>query len=216
MRKGIASLLRLFNKHLGLNLWAIQTRPLDPNFRVSADMAAKYSFKRLSIEEALEAALEPDLQISESFVRQAFAKGDTCDATFEGTRLVAYAWRTTRRAVVNQDLSLQLHGTGFRYGYKIFVSPQYRGLRISYSNARYHDPLYVHAGINKDIGYIDLHNTLSLKNAYRDPNRTCIGFAGYLKCGPHYLTFRTARVRPHLSFERAHPAPAVSQTFGAR
>lgn len=215
MLKGVARIFRLLNRRLGLNLWAIQTRPLHAEFQASSAMTEKFSFRRLSFEDALKAASDPNLQMSEAFVREAFAKGDICEATFDGTQLVAYGWRTTSRAIVTRDLWLQLTGTGLRYGYKIFVLPQYRGLRISYSNARYHDPLYVEAGIDTDIGYIDLHNTSSLKNAYRDPNRTCIGFAGYLKCGRHYLTFRTAAVKPHLSFERTHPGPFVSQTSGS-
>ena len=205
-----AGILRQVEKRLGLHIWAIQTRPLYSDFQLPAAHKERFTFKRLSMSDALTASCDPNLHMSADFARQAIARGDICEGAFEGSNLVAYCWRTTTHACVTSDLWLRLHGRGIRYGYKAFVLPEYRGIRLSGSNARFHDHLFIKDGINDDVGYIALHNLASIKNAYRDPNRNFIGLAGFLKFGGRYFTFRTPKVRTLLSIEIHRSAEAES------
>ena len=201
-----AKLWRAAQRYFGLHVWVIQSRPLVENFKMPADHAARFEFKRLSLEDALTACEDESLGMDPEFVRDAFARGDICQGTFENGKLVTYCWRTTDRAPVAEGLWLRIHGQGIRYGHKSFVLPAYRGIRLSHSNARFYDHPFISNGIRTDIGYVDLHNLASLRNTYRDPDRKTIGYAGYLSLADRYRTWRSRKVRQYLSFEeRAEP-----------
>ncbi len=200
VRTAVSGILRRLVPYF--EIWSVQTRPMYPDFRVPAEHAERFEFKRLSREDALAASRKPDLLISEAFVEEAFARGDFCEGTFDGADLVAYTWRTTSHAPVIDDLWLRLHGDGVRYGYKSLVLPDYRGMRLNTSNARVHDHLWAQAGVNTDIGYVAQQNMASMKSTYRDPERAYVGFAGYVKGGRRFFTFRSRGVREYLSFEQ--------------
>ena len=188
-------------QYLGMHVWVVQTRPLVQHFELPADHAARFEFKPLTLEDALIACEDETLGIATEFVHDAFARGDICQGAFEKGRLVAYCWRTTVRAPVTERLWLRIHAADTRYGYKSFVLPAYRGIRLSQSNARVYDHYFISKGIHTDVGYVDLHNLASLKNTYRDPDRKNVGYAGYLELGGRYHTWRTPGVRPYLSFD---------------
>ena len=201
LRTGWAFLLRRVERYAGLHIWSVQTRPLSAEFHMPQEHAARFTFRRPSLDELLRASQNPELGLTPESIREACARGDICEGAFDGPNLVAYTWRTTTGAPVTKDLWLRLHAEGVRYGYKAFVLPQYRGMKLSSSNARCHDHLFVENGVTTDVGYIDLHNLASMKNAFRDPNRTLIGYAGYLQRGQRYWTFRTPGVRQYFSLE---------------
>jgi len=196
-----ARVARRLQRHLGLHLWLVHTRPLQAEFELPAEHAVRFTFKRLTLNDALAASTDEANGMTPEFVRDAFARGDVCVGTFEQGKLVASGWRTTSRAPVTKALWLSLHGERMRYGYKALVMPPYRGMRLGTSNARHSDHYFVSKGITTAIAYVDLHNLPSMKSALRDPQRVRLGYAGFLNVGSRYWTFRTAEVRKYLSFE---------------
>ena len=200
-------MLRRLERHLGLHIWSIQTRPLSANFELPPEHAARFTFKRLTLDEALAACENQELGMTEEFVRDAFERGDTCVGALENGNLAAYAWRTTTEAPVSKGLWIRLQKPGMTYGYKGFVLPEYRGMRLHYSNTHVGNRYFFDKGNSSNVAYIALHNLGSMKYASRDPDREYIGFAGYLSFGRHYWTFRTPKVCDFLSLEcRRRPA----------
>ncbi len=198
---GVGWFFRKLDEWFELQVWVVQTRPLITGFEMPQELADRFTFRGLNQDDLVAVCGIPGFDLTEDFVRQAFARGDTCDGVYDGEELIAFTWRTTELAPVIDDLWLRFTGEGMRYGYKALVLPAYRGMRLSHANARHHDLRYRSEGIFTDISYIALANLASLKNAYRDPRRKIVGFAGFLRRGDRFHTFRTPAVKKHLAFE---------------
>ena len=119
----------------------------------------------------------------------------------EDDKLIAYCWRGFTCAPVTNALWLRLRKPHTRYGYKIYVLPQYRGIRLRQSVASFYEHEFVEMGAINLIGYIALSNLASLRNPPLNEAREVIGYAGYIKLGRRYRTFRSARVRHYVDFE---------------
>lgn len=160
-----------------------------------AEHATRFDFRRLSLEDALAAAQNPDLDMTTEFVRDAFARGDICVGAYDGNKLVAYTWRTLNCGPITDTLWLELLDRSHRYGYKGLVLSDYRGTRLNMSVARFWDRHFVAMGIQWTVTYVDLHNLASMRSTFRDDDRKRIGFAGYLHVGRRVWPFRSPGVR---------------------
>ena len=198
----MAILARVFDrleKRFGLVVWSVQTRPIVAHFDLPDGHARRFSFKQLTLDDALAASEDPDLDLSPDFVREAFARGDVCAGAYDGDHLVAYAWKTTECVPVAGSLWIRLEKDGCRYGYKSLVLPRYRGDRLGTSVGRVSDHVFVERGITRTVSVITLSNLASLRSSFRDPKRRRIGFAGFIERGNSYRTFRTPGVREYFS-----------------
>lgn len=214
-RYGLRQVLcgRLFSylERLGVHVWVVQTRPLHSHFDMPSAHAARFRFALLTLESAGNAATRDSrLKLPETFLHAALARGDVGCGAFEGDRLVAYTWRTMTRAPVAGPLWIHLLDATSRYGYKSLVLPEYRGSRLNVSVARFHDRWFVERGIHRDVGYVALANLASLRSTYRDPERVRVGYAGYLRLGSRYATFRSRDVRRYFELVTADPRGAAT------
>lgn len=199
----MARVLRNLERHCGLHLWSVQTRPIYPKFEMPHEHAERFTFRRLDLDDALAAARDPALLLPEEFVRAALSRGDICVGAYDGDRLVAYTWRTLTCAPVTDTVQIRLLRKSTRYGYKALVLPAYRGMRLNHSVARFWDHNFLAMGVDHDVGYVALHNLASMRSTFRDPNRKRIGYAGFLQIGDRYWSFRTRGVRDYLAIEHA-------------
>ena len=85
-------------------------------------------------------------------------------------------------------------GPEFRYLYKAFTLPEYRGRHALRLFKSLRDDYCVQRGRSSAITFIAIDNDPSMKAAYGTGNQR-IGFAGFIKLGPAFFTFRSARVR---------------------
>ena len=192
----LARLRRVANLHL----WVVLTRAIDPHRVLDPDLEARFIFRTVTLDEAKNAP--SDMQMSRKFVDDAAARGDVVAGVFDGSRLIAYSWRSETRAPITDHLWWQLEpGQHTRYGYKSFVHPHYRGMRLAQSLGQSADPDYAARGITKDVSYVDLDNLASLRSNFRNPTRRVVGLAGYWQIGKKYWTFRTPGARRYFSFE---------------
>lgn len=196
-----ARVFRRLQRHCGLHLWSVQTRPILETYDIPPEHAVQFSFRRLTLEDALAASENPELAMTAAFVRAAFHRGDICVGAYEGGELVAYTWRALVAAPVKDAVWLRLLGNSRRYGYKAMVLPRHRGNRLSVSVGRFWDRNFLDMGVTQDIGYVDLHNLASMKSTFRDPSRKRIGYAGFVQVGKRVRTFRTPAVQACLAFE---------------
>jgi hypothetical protein len=177
-------------------------RPLEPNFVIPPEHAARFEFRRVAYEEALEQSQSnPKLGMDEAFLTRAFARADICVGAFDDGRLVAYTWRSLDSAPVDGDLWLKLVRPDCRYGYKALVLTEYRGQRLNKTVRSFYDREMAAMGIAYNVAYIDLHNLASMR-AHQGLHRQRIGIAGYFRRRRVWATFRAPAVRGYLQFVR--------------
>jgi len=189
---------------MGLHLWVVHARALEPDFVIPPEHAARYEFRRVGLDEALlQSRSSPDLNLSEAFLESAFSRGDICVGAFDQGRLVAYTWRTLDRAPVDEDLWLKIVQPACRYGYKALVLADYRGQHLNRTVRSFYDHDMVAMGIQENVAYIDMHNIASMR-AHRGLHRERVGYAGYFRRRRVWMTFRTPAVRQYFQFVRLH------------
>jgi len=195
--------LRKLERHLGLHIWVIDLRPTDSAYKIPEEHAAQFTFKRLTLNEAVASSANEQLGMSADFVRDAFSRSDVCLGVLHGDKLVAYAWRTFKRAPVTNDLWIRLCRDDVRYGYKAYVLPEYRGMQLYQSVTQFYEHEFAAMGINNAVGYTALNNLPSMRSRTTYSTQVKIGYAGFLKLGARYWTFRTPGVRAYLAFDRS-------------
>jgi len=112
-------------------------------------------------------ALNPENEMSETFVEEALSRGDQCFAICVGAALAAYGWYSFRPTPIGlSDLYLRF-GPSWVYMYKGYTHPRYRGERlhaIGMSMALQH---YVSNGFRGLVSYVESTNFDSLRSVFR-------------------------------------------------
>jgi len=144
-----------------------------------------------SDEELRTAAQEMPNQLTPQFVDAAIARGDACLAAFLDGKMVAFSWRSYSVAPHVEGIWVRFKAP-YRYGYKSFTLPQYRGKHLL--DLRRGDPYCRERGADRSIGFIASHNLESLQRSKRITNEF-IGYAGYVRLFGRYWFFRTPAVK---------------------
>lgn len=200
-RWGIFSAVRFavawrLREWLGLRLYGIYTRPLSPTPAESPADAQGLShrlFEPADVDALLAVRADPRLRLDEVFVRSAFAKGDACNAALREGQLIAYSWMAFT-PTHDADGVYARFGPGYRYLYKAFTLPEFRGRHALRQFRAYGDGYARQRGCASTIAFIAIDNDASMRSALGSGNRR-IGFAGYLKLGSLFIPFRTLPVR---------------------
>ena len=129
----------------------------------------------------------PEYEMSERFIRQAFAKGDECYGFLDGSVLAAYGWYSNRPTAIDAP-GLVLHfDERYVYMYKGFTHIEYRGQRLhAVAMARALDT-YLARGYRGLVSYVEWNNFASLRSCYRI-GYTDFGNISMLRLFGHYLT----------------------------
>ena len=153
-------------------------------------------FEHDDVEQLLAYAQAPELELSESFVRGALAKGDVCLGILTNDALVAYTWCAFTPTHDDEGVFVRFD-QGYRYAYKSFTLPQYRGKHLLRYFTAIRDRYCCDArGRSLSIAFIDIDNPASIRAAVALGSRR-IGTAGYLKRGRVFWPFATAGARAH-------------------
>ncbi|MBV1904693.1 MAG: hypothetical protein KUG75_01340, partial [Pseudomonadales bacterium] len=113
-----AAITRRLEQYVNLHLWAILTRPVISHYELPEAHAKNFEFRRLSLEDLLLAADNPELHLSKQFVRNALERGDICVGAFKKKQLIGYTWRSLTRAPITDKLWIRIDSRPQRYGYK--------------------------------------------------------------------------------------------------
>lgn len=149
---------------------------------------------RLAEQMDLERALsDPALGLGRESVLSAVARGDLCVATFEGDRMVAYVWRSFTTAPHRHGLWVHFE-KGYRYGYRAFTLPAYRGRHLMDPMSHFLDEYCLNRGITHTISFAESHNYASIASDRRRGS-TRVGWVGYLRLFGQVYPFRTAGAR---------------------
>lgn len=179
----------------GLRVYAIYARPLIPP-KGSRPAVPGFSFRVFEQSEAealIACAKRPELELSETFVRDALDKGDACHAILCNDELVSYTWSAF---TPTHDTNGVYAGFGEkdRYVYKAFTLPEFRGRHLYRVFKPLGDGYCIARGCTHAIGFVKVDNRPSI-HALLALGYHRIGFAVYLKRGPLFVAFRTPGVR---------------------
>ena len=188
----LALIARLLQRWL--TLWIVQIRKNQPYERtpeLSPDIDIRFATRA----ELLAASAQMPHQMSTSFVEAALDRGDLCAAAFADGSIVALQWASFTIAPDADRLWIGIEPP-YRYGYKGFTAPEYRGRRLACEVMRFCDAQCLERGYTHTLVYVGPANYASRANLDRLGNRTA-GYAGYLRCCGHYFTFRTPGAKAH-------------------
>ena len=188
-------LVERLSSRAGLHLYGIYLRPLDA-VNAPEPVVPGYVvrlFTQGDEHTLLAAAREPELELTESFVRTALGKGDVCAAILVDGQIVSFAW-SAFTPTRHRDGVYVTFDSRHRYGYFAFTLPEYRGRHLPRLPVPLRDRYCVARGCTQSISFISVDNRSSIRMATAIGNHR-VGFAGYLKLGPIFVPFRTRAVR---------------------
>ena len=189
---------------LGVSIAQIRERRLDDDVPPINGMH-DLELRELSVAELL---VYPDLreiQLSEEFLRAAAARGDRIFAALKDGRIVGYSFRAVGGGPHTDGIWVVTRPDS-AYAFKSFVTPDFRGRRISPALVLLGDNAMRDAGCSSRIGFVAVSNLASLRVGKRVGSRV-VGYAGYLKRFGIRVTFRTPGARS-AGFEFSFADPA--------
>lgn len=190
-------LAKLLQRHFGLNLYRVLVRPLGLAPAGAPGGALVGGFRVALLEEAalLAHCRDPELELSQASVREAFARGDVCAGVLEDERLLGYAWFAF-------GATPESGGTwvGFApqaiYTYRHFVRPGHRGRRLVAGLLSAADARGAQSGRASCLTLVYTHNRASIRATERSGART-VGYAACLKVFGRLLCWRSPGARRH-------------------
>jgi len=137
-----------------------------------------------------EFAVNPENEMSESFIEEALSKGDECYGVCDGDRLASYGWYSFRPTRIDPpDLQLRFNHE-YVYMYKGFTHVRYRGQRLHAIGMTLALQHYLDRGYSGLVSYVESNNFNSLKSVAR---------MGYEEFGSIYLMRTFGRYLTHAS-----------------
>lgn len=177
-----------------LVLSRVQFRLQDPG--VEVPIAADGCTVRLANrEDLLRAAEDPGFGLVPEDFDAALVRGDICAAAFDGERMVSYVWRSFSTARYGDDVWVEITKP-YRYGYKGYTDPAYRGRQLQNTVALFTDALCAARGYTHSVSLIETHNFASIRSEMKRRSQYA-GCVGYLKFGRRTFPFRSMGAKRH-------------------
>ncbi|NKB98982.1 MAG: hypothetical protein GKR90_10900 [Pseudomonadales bacterium] len=148
-------------------------------------------------QELMQASGEIPSDLSPEFVRTSLARGDRCLAAFIDNKLVSFGWRAYTDTPHVDGVWISFR-PGYRYGYKSFTRPEYRGRHIL--DPKYSDKSDVDRGIRYSVGFVASHNFPSKFREKRIGSNIIHGHAGYFTLCGKFIFFHSPGVK-RIGFE---------------
>ncbi|MEM7100645.1 MAG: hypothetical protein AAF541_20440 [Pseudomonadota bacterium] len=180
-----------------LRVYEVASRPI-PNDEPSEASRIQSVTRRLSDDEVRALVKEMPKHYTQAFVDDALARGDICLGAFmqanhdsDEEKLVAFTWRSYSTAPDVDGMWVRVRHH-YRYGYKAFTLPEYRGLRVI--NASASDEYDLSLGKTATIAYVERNNLASLRQRRRK-GRPVLGYIIILKLFGRRHIWHSRRVR---------------------
>ena len=120
----------------------------------------------LAAEELDRYVAQPELGLTEQFVRRELAMGHECFAIRQGSSLATYGWYSTTPTHFTDDLSVRF-GRPWVYMHSGFTHPAFRGRRLHAFGMTLVLTLYRARGYKGLVSIVHANNTASLKSCAR-------------------------------------------------
>jgi GNAT superfamily N-acetyltransferase len=178
-------------RRAGVHLFRVFYRELDAS--APWQLPPGYELEALTQAEALAQCANPELELSESSVRAAYARGGICIGARQRGALVGYVWFAFESAPHLGGIWVRVPPRSI-YRYKAFVRPAHRGKGIAPAMYRYADRVFRDRGREAVVNCIATHNFASIAASRASGART-LGHLGYWQLGRHFLSFHSRAVR---------------------
>jgi hypothetical protein len=152
-------------EHFGIHTCRVLVRPLG-NATPAPRKPSPLSYRLLSTSEIHDCMRDPQLDMTEAFVRAAARRSDACVGAFDGETLAGYAWLAFAAAPYREGVWVTFDPRAC-YAYKVFVRPAYREQDIEGTLRVVADDLCIWAGKTFSISFIESGNRRSIEDAQR-------------------------------------------------
>ena len=177
------SLASRMRRYLGINVVRVLQRELGIaalGYAAHRPCARNIECRVLSEQEALQFANDPQLELTPAWVRNAYGGGGVCIGAIDSGRLIGYTWLAFGVTRYASGVSIRFDSR-FRYSYKSFVLPAFRGQRIAQALHALADHPDLRRGRSYALNFVELDNHPSRAALERAGSRT-LGYAAYAKC----------------------------------
>lgn len=177
---------------LGLSLCWVNARPLGVAAS-SLGAPTRLACREVDIDELVQHAADPELELNPTQIRLAAARGDVVLGSFDGERLVGYLFLAFGPTPHTNGIVVHFPA-GCRYSYKKFVRPEYRGRRVAHQLSALADAPEYRRGCRHAVNFV-LFETPSSQRATVRGGSVVVGYAGYVSWGDLVLAFRSPGAR---------------------
>lgn len=163
------------SRHARLRVFRVFDRALEHR---SFDAGPGLEYCVLDEAQALELCADPTLDLAQSKIQAAYARGDVCAGAFIKSELAGYCWFAFS-AAPHMDSAWIDFPSQVVYTYKSYVRPACRGRGIAPALYRFADPSWLERGRRRAMICVESHNLASIAAARR-AGFSPAGYAGYL------------------------------------
>lgn len=175
----------------GVHVFRVFHRRLEP--AAPWPMPAGYDIGVMTQDEVLAGCRDPALDLSETSVRAAYARGSLCIGARQRGGLVGYVWFAFDTAPHLEGVCVRVPPQAI-YRYKAFVRPAHRGKGIAPAMYRYADRVFSDRGRDSVVNCIATHNWASIAASVRSGARP-LGRLAYWRSARRFLSFHSWAVR---------------------
>ena len=185
------SLVRVFSafaERINIRSWRICLREIPPELELPV-LPDHLEFEILEHTQMRELA-GIHSEVSEAFIEHAIELDDSCVVVVEpeagdtwAEQLVAYSWRTRGTVEFMPTFEVRLNHPETFFGFKTWVDPNVRGLRLFQKMREYLDLRGKPEHRNLGVAYIDVRNHSSWASMARDVNYRQVGFLYHANWG---------------------------------
>jgi len=207
-------LMSRLRRHLGINVVRVFERELGQAARIESSCPS-LECRVLSEAETEAHCGDAELELNQAFIRAAYANGGVCLGAFAEGRMVGYNWLAYSVTLIAEGVCVEF-GPVFRYSYKSFVRPAYRGRRIVQALHYLADQPALRAGRTRAMNFVHTDNLSSIASLEHAGSRT-VGYAAFVRCFGLVLSLSSAGAkRCGVRFCALRSKPRAGIRFGTR
>ena len=186
VRRAFVWLLAGAEARLGLRVFRVRVRELVATLPLSP-LPPEWRVEQLPSEQWRALVNDPGLCLEPSDITD--FQSATMTAVLHRDRVVAYAFAAVGGARIDEHVCASCD-LPYRYSFKSYTRPEYRGRRLSAYTSLHSDPLFLARGCTHAISYASCYNLASIRTEASKGNRYA-GFAGYIVLGGWTITFHS-------------------------
>lgn len=175
----------------GLHVLRVFLRPLQA--RRGGAWPNGLELRPLGEAELVSHSRDPEIELREATIREAFRRGDRCIGALDGAALVGYVWFAYQTAPHVDGIWVQVPPRAV-YRFKTFVRPSHRGRGIAAALYGAADPLVGRPGLDAVVDCVAVQNLPSIAATLKSGSRP-LGALGYWQGAGRFLAFHSAGVR---------------------
>ena len=147
----------------------------------------------------------PELEMDETFVRGAYARGDLCYAIADRGEIVSYGWYSNRPTAIVEGLNFHFE-PAYTYMYRGYTRPDHRGQRLHAIGMSRALDAVSQRGLAGLVSFVERTNSASLRSVYRMGYGQVAKFAVMSTQGSHRVVRLGGQPRPEVSVQSVAPA----------